>query len=162
MRGLLVIERFILESLNKSAKNLIDLERDTHLNKELLLNLFSDLSAREIIFFKEGKYFLNQNKKHFWSKEINDAEAKKEEMKELMATLINMHFSFKSSLKMKKVRLTSFDEKVLTGYFKQIDDYLTNLNNTEKTIEIPISEQRLFVWGEGNYGQVVRESMSLT
>jgi hypothetical protein len=165
MQGLLVIERFILESLNKGQKNIKELESDTSLMRSLLVNLLSSLSTKGMVIFSKGKYSLNQHKKAEWSKEINLVESKRDEMKELMISLVNSHYNLeqerRSSLKMKKVRLSSLDEKVLAAYFAQIEQYLQNLSLTERVTEEPLTEQRVYVWGQSHYGDLVKESMQL-
>ena len=39
MKGLLIIERIVLESISRSNKSIIDLKNDTGINHEILINI---------------------------------------------------------------------------------------------------------------------------
>lgn len=165
MDGLLVIERFVLESLNRGEKNLGELELDTKLSRSLLINLLSSLSMKNIVVFKDSKYQLSQHKKDLWLEEINQTEARREEMKELMISLVNIFYNQnevkRSELKMKKVRLSKIDERILDKHFGEIEHYLNNLHRTQKNLDEPLTEQRVYVWGQSHYGDLIKETMQL-
>ena len=163
MEGILIVERFVIESLYKKQKNLIELNDDTGLDKNILLNILTNLSFKKIILFKEGMYSLNYEKKEEWLEQINRPENKQQEIKEMFIALVNKYFKegkSESNLSIRKVSLSELDEKVLNNHFKEIDHYLKNLERNKKFSTSRTGQEKVFIWGQGSYGNLMQEFLS--
>lgn len=160
MKGLLVVERYILEIIGNCEKTFEELQNESQLPTKLLKSILNNLNKREILSLKENFIFLNKkNKKHIL-KEINSKEMVKEELKELFNSFLNEYFekeAEKASLNVKKVKLDKFEYLVLQSHFKNLKDFFSNLSlNCEKEVY----SDNVILWGECDYRNLVKGSLA--
>lgn len=156
MSGLLIIERFVIESLNKRERTLHELVKDTGLEIGIVKNILSNLKMRNIICFKDSVYSLNLQTKDRWLNQINSSQNRCEEIKELFTSLVNEYFNKEqreAELKYKKVFLTKQEEAVLGIYLDKVDSYLNEISKKKRVKNT--KEQKIFVWGSANYGKMM-------
>lgn len=86
------------------------------------------------------------------------------EVKELFLSLINHHFEELENrtcgLRMKKVYVSGRDEKILHAHFKNLHDFVENIEKypmagkTGKTCE-----KKVIFWGQSDYGSLIESSL---
>ncbi|HLE10580.1 MAG: hypothetical protein A2504_14050 [Bdellovibrionales bacterium RIFOXYD12_FULL_39_22] len=163
MNGLLVVERIILESLQKKGKNIFEIEIDTHLDHNLLANLLPNLVMKNIVTYKNGIYFLNNQEKHNWLVSINQEENIKEEIKDIFSGLISSYFkkeiNERPCLKVKKIWLTAKEEKILDAHLHNLEEFVRNIDQDKGRDDTKnkLHEKRLIFWGYSTYSKVVSE-----
>ena len=152
-KGLLVVERMVLESLVKGEKNIQDLGDDTNLSQNLLSGIASTLVMRGIIRFKRGKYSLNLEEKG-WVSEINAEECVKEEVKELFISLVNHYYAdrekIQAGLKVQKVYMSESDEKIFNSLLYNLESFVKSLRENKKCAG-KTCEQKVVMWGHSTY-----------
>lgn len=160
--GLLVIERIVLESISKSSKNIYEIENDTGLDNKILSNILSIFIMKNILNYRHGIYFLNMNTKDKWINEINSTENIQEEIKDIFISLVNRYYHEKNEdvgLKVKKVWLSSFDEKLLNAHLKNLDKFVRNIEKERRNKQIKtakkLCEKKIIVWGHSTYSGIV-------
>jgi predicted transcriptional regulator len=166
MSGVLVIERIVLESLEKRGKELFELVKDTKLDQNLLKNVLSHLINKGIIKRQDkGVFVLNNETKSRWLSEINNRSSVGHELKELFSSLVNNFFKEevkkRTNLNMKKVYLTSKERDALDQKFKEIDQFLAQIAIERQRLplkEITADKQVLF-WGRSIYKDLVDEQL---
>ncbi len=162
--GLLLVERIILESLQNGQKTVDELSSDTCLKKNLLISLMSNLFNDHIIVKKGNYYDLNYENKKDWIYRVNSKESIKGEVKELFLSMINQHFEeleYKScGLKMKKIFVSEKDEKILQAHFKNLHDFVENLEKYPvENCEKPTHSKKVIFWGQSDYGALIENSL---
>ncbi|MCO4794699.1 MAG: hypothetical protein KC493_13355 [Bacteriovoracaceae bacterium] len=162
--GLLLVERIILESLSTGEKSLEELIKDTGLRKNLLLSLISNLYQDHIILREGNTYLLNEENKKNWLPKVNSKESVRGEIKELFLTMVNNHFEdleYRScGLKMKKIHVNKRDEKILQAHFKNLHDFVENLEKyPDKKAKSPTYEKKVIFWGQSDYGSLIETSL---
>ncbi len=163
-KGLLVVERILLESIAKGPKDIQELSVDTELSGNLLRNIVPHLLMKNIVKFHNGKYQLNTESKSEWLKIINSSDNVKEEVKDLFISLVNTYFNQekrpandKLGLKMKKVYLTPSEEKLYNSYLYNLEEFIKGVENDRKLnpINSKVSEKKVIIWGHSNYSSLV-------
>ena len=162
--GLLLVERMILESLERNEKSIAEISLDTGLRTNLVCNLVSHLVMDNIINLKRGKYFLNYDEKDNWIGLINNKAHIQSEVKELFISLINSHFELSEKkqygLKIKKIWLNKFDEKILEAHFNNLNEFIVNLEKyPQRRKQEKLKEKRVIFWGQSFYGDLAEESL---
>ncbi len=162
--GLLLVERMILESIGKKEKSIAEISLDSGLRTNLVCSLIGHLVMDNIINLKKGKYYLNFKEKEKWLPLINDKVNIKNEVKELFISLINSHFELsekkKYGLKIKKIWLNRFDEKILEAHFNNLNEFIENLEKyPNRKEEEKLKEKRVIFWGQSFYGDLAEESL---
>lgn len=167
MSGVLVVERIVLESLEKKNKTLAELAVDTKLDENLLKNILSHLINKGIIKRnKDTSYFLDLDSKNKWLKLINNRTTIGFELKELFSSLVNNYFKDemkkRTNLSMKKVYLTKKEKEALDKKFLEIDQFLAQIALERQRLplkEVTADKQVLF-WGRSIYKDLVDEQLT--
>lgn len=160
--GLLIVERMVIESLGKKDRNIKELEFDTGLSHALLLNVLPSLIMKNIVQYAKGQYMIDQSKSAVWSKEINDVDNVKEEVKELFTSLVNQYFKKETKkelqdLKVKKVWLSRDEVMVLNSHLANLESFFHSIRQ-ERKLKPQIEkthEQRVVVWGFSQYSDLI-------
>ena len=157
MQGVLVVERIVLECLEKYPQRFFSIQRDTGLNHNLLINVLSILLMRGMIHFKNSEYSLNLSKKDDWVNNVNDKTFLKVELKELFSSLVNEYYKKTKnkdvSLNVQKVWLTREERKKLQAKLEEIKFFLRRIENKRKFYpqnEIT-KEKQILIWGASPY-----------
>lgn len=165
MEGLLIVERIVIESLAKKAKNLNSLIEDTELSHNLLLNILPNLLMKNLISFERSMYYLNDLNIENIKKINHHKLALKNETKEIFTSLVNQYFDKdmkESSLfKMQKIFVTNEEEKVLKNHLLSLDNFINQIK--ERRLKSPIlektSDKKILYWGMSNYGNLLEQSL---
>lgn len=162
-KGLLLIERFIIESLSKKDMNIQELAIQTKLDHGLLLNILPNLMMRNMIQYKRGTYSLNRLEGQKWISQINKKEFLKEEVKDVFQSLVNNYFKEEvaknSDLKVQKIWLTKDEELTFNSHLKGLENFFKNVKESRlrKAENERLFEQKVVVWGHMSYGDIVNE-----
>lgn len=162
-KGLLLIERFIIEGLSKKDMNIQELAIQTRFDHGLLLNILPNLMMRNMINYKNGIYSLNRLDGHKWIQQINKKEFLKDEVKDVFQSLVNNYFKEEvaknSDLKVQKIWLTKDEELILNSHLKGLESFFKNVKEArlKKTENERLFEQKVVVWGHMTYGDIVNE-----
>lgn len=162
--GLLLVERLILESLQDGKKTIEELVYDTGIKKSLLVSLLSNLFNDHIVVKKGHTYDLNYENKKDWLYRVNSKESVKGEVKELFLSMVNQHFEeleYRScGLKMKKIYVSSRDEKILHAHFRNLEEFVENLEKYPvETVDQPTHAKKVIFWGQSDYGALIENSL---
>lgn len=164
MKGLLLIERMVLESLQRRAKNFNELQDDTGLERELLRNVLKALIQSGPVANRGKVFHLDKAAKKNWIKEANAPICLKSELKELFVSLINQHFrEEQKNLKVEKIYLTDKEEQLLLAHLKSIEIFFDSIRQERSRRPLPenaTKEQKVLVWGLSNYSRLVDASLS--
>ena len=167
MEGHLVVERMVLESLSRKGKNLQEIINDTGLEEALLKNIMPFFLMENIVCYDKGIYSLNMKEGQKWLEKVNHETHLKEEVKELFTSLVNHYFAEMKAkeeklsevdLKVRKVWLTSSEEKILNSYIKNIESFMKNIEDDRKRrpIKERLCEKKVFIWGQSDYSHLAR------
>jgi DNA-binding IscR family transcriptional regulator len=166
MSGVLIIERIVLESLEKKSKNLEEIHEDTKLDTNLIKSILSHLINKGIVsMISGGQFELNKKNQKNWIKEINNKKAVSFELKELFSSLVNNYFKEEvkqtAQLKMKKVYLTKSEKDALDQKFKEIDQFLAQIANERQRLprKEVTAEKQVLIWGHSPYKALVDEQL---
>ncbi len=161
MQGVLVVERIVLECLEKYPQRFFAIQKDTGLNHNLLINVLSILLMRGMIHFKNSEYSLNLSKKPNWVNNINDKTFVKVELKELFSSLVNEYYkkekSSDVSLNIQKIWLTKEERKKLQSKLEDIKCFIKRIENKRKFYpqnEIT-KEKQILIWGASPYHTLI-------
>lgn len=159
--GLLLIERIVIESLSKKEMNLNELEKETNLNRALLLNLLPNLLMKGYIVYSRGVYNISKENCFKWLSTINAPVNLKEEAREIFNSLVNQYFTQEvqktSELKIQKMWLTVDEEKVLNSHLINLESFFKSVKQSRKTKPVAekTCEQRVVVWATTNYSELI-------
>lgn len=167
LEGLLVVERMVLESLSRKPKNLQEIILDTGLDEALLKNIVPFFLMENMVRYEKGIYSLNMKESEKWMDKINQREHLKEEVKELFTSLVNQYFNEMKAkeeklsevdLKVRKVWLTSSEEKILNSYIKNIESFIKSIEEDRKRqpVKERLCEKKVFIWGQSDYSHLAR------
>ncbi|WP_127717771.1 hypothetical protein [Halobacteriovorax sp. HLS] len=158
--NLLLPERMILESVSRKNMTLDAIKRDTGLSDILVNSLIPELIYKNMLLYKNNKYFINTDPSSDWLEKVNGLESREQELRDLLNASVENQAKDKE-FKLKKVFLTSYEEKLLKIELSKIDNFITQIqemrefdNNDRKT-----SEMKVVYWGSANYGELVEQDL---
>lgn len=164
MSNLLMLERIVIESLGKKEKNIFELSLDTNLDQIVLLNIMPQLLLKNIVKYHRGIYTLSTDNIKSWNETINCTENIKAEVRELFTSMVNEFFADDikkkeeyKELKIKKIWLTSDEEKVLKNHLLSLDNFFKQIQSNRKKFPIKerTHEQKVVFWGVSEYGKLL-------
>ena len=156
--GLLLVERLILEALEKKPLTSYQIVKETKLNPQLVGNLLSHLVQRNFLIFKDSTYTINYS--DHLKKTLRNTDEIQAEVRELLGSFVNYYFlkeNPKTKLNVRKVYLTFSEEKELERRFQDIEQFLFQVeqNRKYKPLKEPLYKKEMLIWGKGNYTKVV-------
>ena len=158
-RGLLMVERMVLESLHGKEKNIKELSVDLGLNVQLLMNTLPLLQSKEMITYRQGIYSLNKEKQNEWIKQINSPYHIKGELKDLFSSLVNHYYvkegKCKTGLKVRKVWMTPSEESIFNSLIYNLENFLSGLEKKQEKTK----DQRVVFFGHSSYQNLVKEHL---
>ena len=153
---LLLEERIVLEAIDLEGRSLQEIIESTGLDGVIISNIMPDLLMKNIVKYKNELYFLDRETSPDWIKEINKSESTKIEIKELLASSVEI-MGRGSSLKLKKVYLSDFEEKLLKIEMNRVDKFIEDLRNNPKA-KAQVKDMKVIFWGHGEYGRIISNS----
>lgn len=158
MKELLLIERSVIEAIAHGAKKVLDISKELNMEFNLVLALLSRLRAKGIIELNEGGYYISKNELAW--KRVN-AEIPTE-IKEISHNLVDCYFNdkAKNGLKLQKIYMSNKDEKIFKSLLNNIELFLDGLKKEKR--RSPIKDQKVILWGYGQYDDLIQSSMNVS
>jgi hypothetical protein len=154
---LLVVERVVLESLEKRELLVEELKSQTGFSSSLLSGVLHLLINRGIVKKNNELYGINWERKGDWLNIVQNKDGVKAELRELFSVMVNQERSRENILKVQKVWLEPSEKQELERKWKEIESYLANLK--EKRKRKPIAEKtigkQVLVFGVSPYESLV-------
>lgn len=163
-RGLLLIERIIIESIMKKEKNIYELATDTGLDHALLLSLLPNLLMKNILKYYRGTYSIDLVNSSLILRELAQTNGPKFEVKEIFSAFINDYYKKevaqeekKTILKLQKIWLTPKESKELEQLFKRLEQFILEVKKetTSRSLLRKTHEQKVILWGSAAYSDLV-------
>ena len=164
-KTLSILERIVIESLNKTPKNLILLSNDTGIRMNILENIVKELVAIEFIFFNDDIYKLNITKIKNWMKGSHASSSQKSELRSLFDLVVSnyqMNNKLENKLKLQKVYLTYEEERIYNEHLAQLEDFIKQVNRNRKIDEIKFNtnQESVIYWGHTEYSNLIDEALA--
>lgn len=143
------IERYVLESLQKSEKTLFDLVLDTKLEPKVLKSILFNLQREKFISQKAETYSLNHTNLNQLKSVLKNKLSSTVEISQIVKSNIKESFINKNEqcFKIKKVSLNKDDAIALSSMLLDIENFLKSRQDKKgKT-----SEEKIIFWGMNNY-----------
>ena len=161
-KSLLIIERIVIEALEKKGLYLSEISEQTGLGDGLLKAVLGSLIEQGVLHYnkkEKGLYQLNWANKESWLPMLQNKESIKAEIKELFSSLVNNTFldQGRGNLKVKKVWLEPLEREELERKLLEIDQFIDSVNNRRKlrpVKELTKGKQVLF-YGHSAYEELV-------
>lgn len=150
-----MVERIVIESLSRQSKNLGELYDDTSLDYGLLNCILGVLLQKNILTYKHGKYSLSS---YALSGQLTRKEGVKEEVKELMDSLLEGYMNQRPSaaLKVQKVWMNEKEEKIFKAQLISLEQFLNSLEGSKQG---KTKNQKCIVWGHSSYEVLLQENL---
>ncbi len=165
MKGLLAVERMVLESIDKDKTTVKKISSDTSLSEMFVRTILSNLKDYGLVSYKKGFYMLSKKKESL--KAYNQAELVKHEINDLFESLVDNYYSDIESpnltLKMQKIWLTDLEFKILRSMMINMDSYIKSIRKDRllRPEEEILSEQRVIFWGTDSYSNLIKSNLSV-
>lgn len=165
--GVLVIERLVMESLEKKQKNILELVDDTGLKKKWIVPVLYGLKGRGILKEANEVFEIDYESKVRWLPVVNKREFLKSEVSEIFRSIINQKFSGESGteglLNLKKIWLTNEEEKVFKALFSNLEQFVDNVQGQRrlKPQKERIGEQKVILWAYSSYQNLIENLISV-
>ncbi len=171
MENFVLVERMLIESLGKNAKNSCQISEDTGLDALVVTNILSDFLDKKYISFSNGLFsltplFLEKNlEKH------REIKSKKFELKSLFSSVLNNVFSGRQAkaqthLKLKKVWLTEEEERILQTQLRGLDLFFESVTQKRKTSQNKkdqrLADKKVVFWGSCQYSDLADASLRVS
>ncbi len=166
MQGVLIVERIVLECLEKCPRKLFAIQKDTGLNHNLLVNILSILLMRGMIHYKNSEYSLNLSKKNYWLAQANERASIKAELKELFSGLVNEYYKKEWNkevmLNVQKVWLTQDEREKLQEKLRDVNNFIRKAKHERKfrPRNETTKEKQILIWGMSPYHTLIDNMLS--
>ena len=162
MKGLLVVERMVLESIGKNRKKISIISKDTNLTEMFVRTIISNLKDYGLVTYRKGEFSLSKRTSGLCM--VNKSKNLKNEVKDLFCSLVDNHYCTEENeqmLKMQKIWLTDLEYKILVSMMDNMDNYIKNIRkdrllNPEDEI---LAEQRIIFWGADTYTNLINRTL---
>jgi len=162
---LLIIERIVIEALNKKALNFEKIQEQTSLSESLLQAVLGQLIQKGVLLYSRFEYELNWNQKDQWLPLVTDKAGAKAEIKELFASLVNGIYENQSAgkLKVQKIYLNQREKDELDRKLSDIDSFIQGVRNQRKVYPVKenISKQQVIFYGNSEYRNLVDDILNV-
>ncbi len=161
----LVIERIVIEALNRKSLNFEKLAEQVALSSSLLQAVLGQLIQKGIVSYSHFEYALNWETKEMWLPIVTDKEGAKAEIKELFSSLVNRIYENQQEgkLKVQKIYLNNREKDELERKLSDIDSFIQGIRNQRKIYPVKenISEQQVVFYGSSKYGSLVDDILKV-
>lgn len=162
LKGAMLVERVVLESLAKGDKRIDELSEDTGLKEGMLVSLTEQMQRKGWLKCEKGLFSLQLDTENNWLHEINKKENLNIETKELMNSMAELYFKGNEGLlKVQKLMLNEQEERVLNSHLKNLESFFQNVRNERKrkpSLE-RTEKQRIVIWGAGFYRDLLKMNL---
>lgn len=162
MKGLMLLERVVLESISRKNSRLLEISKDIEISQEIVITILARLSSKGLVFYRDNGYELSQNQIAWHT--VNREEAVKDELKELSENIVDTCMSNKEKTlyKLQKISLNDKEERILNSLLNSVEVYINNLRDDRKKqigYKEVTAKQKVVFWGHSSYSQVVLSSI---
>ncbi len=160
MCSFLMVERMVIESLEKKPRSLEQLMDDTGLDYELAKAVLFELTSEGYIYFKKGVYVLNREK--IVNNSTDNSLARQEEIDEIFSSFARQDKKEQETfLKVDKIYLDDDETKLLWAMLKGIESYISNIRQDRKRhpINEKTSKKKVIFLGVSPYENLVKETL---
>lgn len=162
MKGLMLLERVVLESISRKNTRLLEIAKDIEISQEIVITILARLSSKGLVYYKDQGYELSQNQIAWHT--VNREDAVKDELKELSDNIVDTCMSNKDKTlyKLQKISLNDKEEKILNSLLNSVEVYINNLRDDRRKqvgYKEVTSKQKVVFWGHSSYSQVVLSSI---
>ena len=138
---LTLIDRYVIEAINKRQIDLISLNQETGIEIRVLQKVLSILESLELVLCHQNQYSVHLKNLKVYSK------SKKFEVMNIMKEI-----SFNSKqVSIKKVYLSKSDDLRVQSMFQDIENFIESRSSKHKSVK----SKTLLYWGQQNYGELI-------
>lgn len=130
--GLLIVERVVLESLEKREQTLNELKEQTGFSCSLLKGVLQLLLSKRIIKKDKHFYLLNWNEKKSWLPIVQGRQGVHSELRELLNIMVEQEKSESNIFRFKKVWLEPKEKEELERKWKEIEHFMNTIKENRK------------------------------
>lgn len=162
MKGLLTVERMVLESVAKGREIVCEISNDTKLTDMFVRTILSNLNDYGLVKYRRGRYSLSSDTKRLT--EFNMSSNVKLEVKDLFGSLVDNYFEKRNenqTLKMQKIWLTDLEFKILKSMMDKMQSYIISIRKDRllRPEQEVLAEQRVIFWGTDTYTSLINKSI---
>lgn len=151
------IERLILESISKRAKNTLDLIEDTKIEQNIIMNIVQSLLIKNLIVLKQRRYHINQNLNKELIHQLQNEQNMLIEISQIVKLTIKKSLNNKdNSFKYKKVYMSPDEEKLFKALLYQLENFLAGLSNKKGNTY----QQKIIFWGNNTYESLASDMLN--
>jgi len=155
MNNLLLIEKALLESLSSGARSVTELTAELGVSDLIIKNTISSLIELDLIIFNGEKYELSSTKLASMQIKAKDDQIMSDEIYHAI-----------DDLRVFKLSLDSFEEKLLQIHLKNFNDFVTGIRNKTRLNQgagpkVRLVDQRVFAIGVSRYGDLLKSSLMI-
>lgn len=146
------LERIVLESLQISSKTLVKLSLCTNINECILNKVLTSLMEKNLILQSDDSTFsLNKSMDSQMIQLLQKKIEIKYELLEVLSEIIDLNDLDDGRFFFKKVILNKDEEIVYKNLAYQLETFINNIQKKDR----PLSEGKVILWGEANYGKII-------
>lgn len=157
MKGLTVVERIIIESLEKRTLSYQEVQNQTGLQDNICFNVLQALILKGLVITDGRNYTMSKHLTEELLEVVNNQEKKKGETLEYIEAMTeyrgqhNFHF--------KKVALDSRDEKIFKAMLLNLESFLADAHRKSEK-EVLLKDQKVVMWAMGDLEQLVNQILT--
>jgi hypothetical protein len=151
MYRITLLDRLIINSLSKGNNDLTSIQKDTDIDYRIIEMVTQDLVIKNIIITMDNKLHINKNINEEQAREINNSKDLNNEKIYVAKSLIHENKNFE----LKKYSLDNKNQILFEGMLKNITQFL----DCNKIKESKTKDEKLFIFGFGNYSQIVKDTI---
>ncbi|PIK14644.1 hypothetical protein [Halobacteriovorax sp. JY17] len=155
---LLLTERMVLEAIADQGRTIEEISESTGLKKVIINNILPEFLMKNIIQYKNKKYSLDRETNPNWIREVNRPENTRLELKEILSSSVSLVESG-TSLNLKKLYLSEFEEKLLSIELEKVDKLIKDLQKSTKE-RGRVKDMKIVYWGYAGYGEIIEAQAS--
>lgn len=143
---LTLIDRYVLEAINKKQKGIIQLNIDTGIEVPILQKVLNRLTVLKLTSESDGLYSINLKVLKGYTA------SKRHEVSNMMKEI-----SLESKqVSIKKVHLNQSELQRVQSMFQEIECFIESKSSSSKAIK----EKFVIYWGQQNYAELIKNYLS--
>lgn len=163
MKGLLLVERYVLENVGLNGATINEISDRTKLNSSVVQNVLYHLKSINIINYRKGIYSINLNQKDNWTSIISTEKNKKLEIMDLFSQLVNFYYQSEkkdAELKLEKAYMDEFEYKIFQSHLGQIKEFFRGLKGPKSIKKTEREKQEyVFLYANSSLPKLVNASL---
>ncbi len=149
--SLTIIDRLIIETIQKKTFTLEELQINTKLQRSILESSLFELITKELVINTHQGYTLAENIENDLALNFNTIDSLHNELTDITQTCIrNRLENDQKTFQLKKVYMNSSEEKIFRGLLYNLNSFLDSLDSKNKKT----SSKKIIFWGEDSYENI--------